>query len=70
LSLSIPVTGIRVWRKHRHLIQEKLATEAAIAKSYLSQIETGKRSASVDVLCRLARALHLKLDDIVPNVRR
>lgn len=59
---------IRVWREHRHLTQDRLAAEVVIAKPYLSQIETGKRAASVDVLRRLARALHLDLDDIAPDV--
>jgi transcriptional regulator with XRE-family HTH domain len=59
---------IRVWREHRHLTQDKLAFEAAIANPYLSQIETGKRSASVDVLRRLARVLRLELDDIAPEI--
>jgi len=56
---------VRVWREHRHRTQDQLAAETAITKPYLSQIETGKRSASVEVLRNLARALGVDLDDVV-----
>lgn len=34
---------IRAWRKHRHLTQEQLAERIGMDRSYLSQIESGKR---------------------------
>lgn len=58
---------VRVWREHRHRTQDQLAVAAAITKPYLSQIETGKRSASVEVLRNLARALGVDLDDVAPE---
>ncbi|MSP88666.1 MAG: XRE family transcriptional regulator [Alphaproteobacteria bacterium] len=39
---------------------------ARIAKPYLSQLESGKRAASQAVLHRLARALRVDIDDLVP----
>jgi DNA-binding XRE family transcriptional regulator len=55
---------IRVWRKHRGLTQQQLAEAAGISVPYLSQIESGGRKGSTDVLAAIARALDLTLDDI------
>ena len=56
---------IRVWREFRGLTQRELAEAAGISKPYLSQIETGKRSGTTEVLSAIANALDLSLDDIV-----
>jgi DNA-binding XRE family transcriptional regulator len=56
---------VRVWREHRGLTQQQLAQGAGISVPYLSQIESGKRTGSADVLAALAKALELSLDDIV-----
>ena len=56
---------VRAWREHRQLTQQKLANAAGISKSYLSQIESGKRKGTTNVLVALANALGLDLDDVV-----
>ena len=56
---------IRVWREYRKLTQIQLAKEAGITDSFLSQIEAGKRKASVAVLSAIASALKLDVDDIL-----
>jgi DNA-binding XRE family transcriptional regulator len=56
---------IAVWRKHRSLTQQELASQAGISKAYLSQLEFGKRSGTTEVLGRLAHALGVDLDDLV-----
>mgnify|MGYP001424822395 CR=1 FL=1 len=56
---------VKVWREYRGLTQQQLANAANISKSYLSQIESGQRTGSVEVLGHLAAALRLDLDDIV-----
>jgi DNA-binding XRE family transcriptional regulator len=55
---------IAVWRKQRNLSQQQLAAEAGISKAYLSQLESGKRNGTTDVLARLAHALRVDLDDL------
>jgi len=56
---------IKVWRRYRHLTQSQLATSVGISVSYLSQLETGKRAGTTDVLvqlpehCRLAWMISL-----------
>ncbi len=56
---------IRVWREYRGYTQKELAESAGISKPYLSQIETGKRTGTTEVLSAIARALDLTIDDIV-----
>ncbi len=58
---------LRIWREYRGLTQEALANRVGISKSYLSQIESGHRSGSANVLRRIAQALNLSLDDIMPT---
>jgi DNA-binding XRE family transcriptional regulator len=58
---------IRVWRAYRELTQKQLAAEVGIATAYLSQLENGRRKASQDVLVRLARALRVDVDDLLPR---
>lgn len=56
---------IRVWREYRSLTQRQLAETAGISIPYLSQIESGKRKGTTEILNAIARALSLTLDDIV-----
>jgi DNA-binding XRE family transcriptional regulator len=56
---------VRAWRAYRGRTQQQLATMAGISKPYLSQLESGKRAGTMDVLRALAQALGLTLDDLV-----
>jgi DNA-binding XRE family transcriptional regulator len=56
---------VRVWREYRGLTQQQLAQSAGISVPYLSQIESGKRAGSTEVLASLARGLARSLDDLV-----
>ena len=56
---------VRVWREHRGLTQQQLAEGVGISVPYLSQIESGKRGGSAEVLAAIAKELGLSLDDIV-----
>jgi DNA-binding XRE family transcriptional regulator len=58
---------IKVWREFRGLTQQQLADAAGISKPYLSQIETGKRKGTVDILSAIAKALNVSLDDLYEN---
>ncbi len=52
--------NVRYWRKKRGLTQEDLAGRAAVHVTYLSGIENARRNATIDVIGRLAKALHLE----------
>ena len=47
------------------LTQQQLADAAGISKPYLSQIETGKRKGSTDILSALAKALKVTLEEVI-----
>ena len=56
---------IRVWREYRGLTQQQLAEKSGISKPYLSQLESGKRNGTTDILKNIAQALHVGLDELV-----
>ena len=56
---------IKVWREYRELTQQQLAETAGISKPYLSQIETGKRIGTAEILSAIAKALDVSLDEVV-----
>ena len=58
---------LRVWREHRGLSQSALARAAATSRIQIVDIEAGRRTGSVRTLRRLADALRIGLDDIVPG---
>ena len=55
---------IKVWREYRGLTQQQLADMIGISKPYLSQLETGKRTGTTDVLSAIAEALKVSLEQV------
>lgn len=55
---------IHVWREHRGVTLAALGARARLSKSYLSDLEAGKRSGPVKTLRAIARALDVDLEDI------
>jgi DNA-binding XRE family transcriptional regulator len=56
---------LKIWREHRGYSRQQLAEAVGISLPYLSQIESGKRKASVGVLVRIASILRVEVDDIL-----
>jgi DNA-binding XRE family transcriptional regulator len=56
---------IRVWRDYRGFTQQQLADKAGISKPYLSQLESGKRAGTTEVLSAIALALEVTLEELV-----
>lgn len=56
---------IRFFREQQQRTQDALAEQAGISYQYLSGIETGKENLSLQVLERLAEALHMPLRVLV-----
>jgi DNA-binding XRE family transcriptional regulator len=61
-------SALRIWRKHRGLKQLELAAISGVGNGQISMIESGARSASLETWQRLAKALRVDLDDIVPDI--
>lgn len=56
---------VRTLRAERGLSQEALAHEAGIDRTYQSQIERGVGNPSLKVLCAIAVALNIELNDLL-----
>ncbi len=61
---------IKVWREYCGLTQQQLADTAGISKPYLSQIETGKRTGTTEILSAIAKALNVSLDEVVEREKK
>ncbi|MGV8938955.1 MAG: helix-turn-helix domain-containing protein [Allorhizobium sp.] len=57
---------VRVWRDFRGLSAKDLAASAGISAAYLSEIESGKKEGSLSALRKIAKALKVDLEDIIP----
>ncbi|NWE53326.1 helix-turn-helix domain-containing protein [Brevundimonas sp. P7753] len=52
-------------RRAKDLSQEAFAHEAGIHRTYVSDLERGARNPTIDVIDRLARALEIKIGDLL-----
>ena len=59
---------IRAYRKEAGLTQEKLAEKASLSYKYVGEVERGVVNVSLDSLMRLAKALKLKVSDLVRDI--
>jgi transcriptional regulator with XRE-family HTH domain len=60
--------AIRKYRQAAKLSQEKLADKVDLHPVYLGQVERGEQAVSVHALVRIARALGVRLRDLVAEV--
>ena len=56
---------IQKLRDERGWSQVQLAAKAGISREYLARLETGRQDPRVSVLLKIARALKVKLSDLV-----
>lgn len=63
--LSAKTHPLRIWREYRGLTQQQLADAAGVGKSYVSQIEAGKKRPTVRVLQALSRTLAVDMEDLI-----
>ncbi|MBC7961635.1 MAG: helix-turn-helix transcriptional regulator [Steroidobacteraceae bacterium] len=55
---------LKVWREYRGFTLAALGKQCGVTAAALSQIETGKRSPSVELLGKLSRVLGCDMDDL------
>ena len=56
---------LKVWREHRGMTQKQLESISGVRQGYIAQIESGKKTGSIDTLKKLAAALRIDIDDLV-----
>jgi transcriptional regulator with XRE-family HTH domain len=56
---------IKLERERQELSQEALAEKAGISRGYLARLETGRHDPTVGVVEKLARALRVKVADLL-----
>jgi len=59
---------IRAFRKQAGMSQEKLAERADLSYKYVGEVERGYVNISLDSLMRIAKALKIRLSDIVSDL--
>jgi DNA-binding XRE family transcriptional regulator len=64
LAASSPLA---FWRRKRSITQSALAQSTGLAQNYLSDLETGKRTGSATQWRKIARALDLPVDELIPE---
>ena len=57
---------LRVWREFRNLTQAALARASVVNRVQIVEIEAGRGSGSVHTLRKLADALGVAVDDLIP----
>jgi transcriptional regulator with XRE-family HTH domain len=60
--------AVRAKRKKRHLSQERLAEKADLSTVFISRVERGKESPSVDSLVKIARALGVRVRELLRDL--
>jgi transcriptional regulator with XRE-family HTH domain len=58
---------VRCYRKQAGLSQEKLAEKAELSPVFISLVERGVENISVDALARIAKALSVRVRDLVAD---
>jgi transcriptional regulator with XRE-family HTH domain len=56
-------------RKERELSQEELGFESGYHRTYISQLERGKKSPSLQTIFQLAKALKVEPSEIVERIQ-
>ncbi|VTS07316.1 response regulator [Tuwongella immobilis] len=63
-------TAIRNRRKGLNLTLQELSAKTEVSLGYLSQIELGKNSASIETLYRISLALGVRMGDLFSTIQR
>jgi DNA-binding XRE family transcriptional regulator len=63
-ALAAP-TPLAFWRAKRGLTQKALATAIGASQSYIADLEAGRRRGDPALFLRLAKALRLRMEDLV-----
>ncbi len=59
---------IRSFRKEAGFSQEKLAEKADLHHNFIGELERGEKAATVDTLLKIAKALKIRVRDLVNDI--
>lgn len=60
---------IKELRTEQGMTQEALATKLGLDRSYMGFLERGERNPSLEVIIRIAKALSIKPDDLLRDIK-
>lgn len=55
-------------RRKRHMTQDQLAERTGIDRTYISQVENGRRNPSLTVAAKISKTLKIQLDDLIEEM--
>lgn len=58
--------GIRKLRRQKGFTQEDLAEKVRVTTKYIQYVESAKRIPSLKLLYRIARALRVRVNELIP----
>jgi len=67
-ALLAAPTPLAFWRAKRGMTQAKLAKAARTTQPHIADLEPGKHGGSLEIMARIAKALHAKIEDLAPAV--
>ena len=59
---------IRSFRKKAGLSQEALAEKSDLHTNYIGELERGEKAATIDTLLKIAKALKVRVSDLVQEI--
>ena len=62
--------AIRKLRRERNISQEKLADLCTLHRTYISDVELGKRNVSLENISKIAFALNISITELFEEVER
>lgn len=68
MSLKTIGQNIRAHRQAQHMSIEELAFKAELSKNYLSLVERGEKTPSLETLISIVNALHISADQVLCDV--
>ena len=64
-ALIAAPTPLAFWRTKRGMTQAALAKAAGTTQPHVADLESGKHGGSLEIMARIAKALKVKVDDLV-----
>jgi DNA-binding XRE family transcriptional regulator len=64
-ALLAAPTSLAFWRAKRGMTQTALAKAADTTQPHVADLESGKHGGSLEIMARIAKALGVKVDDLV-----